>query len=67
MSNIDDDLYLMTVSKIQRLQNEYNELDKQHTIEYNESMRELFKIKEIIRSEEKILKNLEKRKLKKNV
>jgi hypothetical protein len=55
----------MTVSKIQRFQNEYNELDKQHTIEYNESMRELFKIKEIIRTEEKILKKLEKRQQKK--
>jgi hypothetical protein len=65
MSNIDDDLYLMTVSKIQRLQNEYNELDKQFTIEYNETMKELFKIKEIIRTEEKILKKLEKRQLKK--
>jgi DNA replication initiation complex subunit (GINS family) len=65
MSNIDDDLYLMTVSKIQRLQNEYDELNKQHTIEYNESMRELFKIKDIIRTEEKILKKLEKRQLKK--
>ena len=65
MSNIDDDFYLMTVSKLQRLQNEYDEFHKEFFIYYNDSMKEMFKIQESIRAEEKLLKKLEKRKLKK--
>ena len=30
MTCIDDDLYLMSVSKLQQLQNEYDELHKEH-------------------------------------
>lgn len=65
MSNIDDDLYLMTVSKIQRLQNEYDELDKEHDIIHNELVGQIIHIRNLIIAEEKLLKKLEKRKLKK--
>ena len=36
MTCIDDDLYLMSFSKIQRLQNEYDELNKEHDTIHNE-------------------------------
>lgn len=64
MSNIDDDLYLMTVSKIQRLKNEYDELNKEHDAIDNELVGQIIHIRYLIIAEEKLLKKLEKRKLK---
>ena len=64
MSNIDDDLYLMTVSKIQRLKNEYDELNKEFDTIYNELTGQIIHIRNLIIAEEKLLKKLEKRKLK---
>jgi len=64
MSNIDDDLYLMSVSKIQRLQNEYDELNIQHDTMLNELVGQIIHIRHLIIVEEKLLKKLEKRKLK---
>ena len=66
MTCIDDDLYLMTVSKIQRLKNEYDELNKEHDIIHNQLARQIIDIRHLIIDEEKLLKKLEKRKLKKN-
>ena len=65
MSNIDDDLYLMSVSKLQQLQNEYDELDKEHDIIHNQLVGQIIHIRHLIIAEEKLLKKLEKRKLKK--
>ena len=64
MTCIDDDLYLMTVSKIQRLQNEYDELNIEHDTMHNELVGQIIHIRHLIIAEEKLLKKLEKRKLK---
>ncbi len=62
MSNIDDDLYLMSVSKIKNFEEEKHELYKQdEEINYK-----IYEINQFIKAEEKLLKKLEKRKLKKN-
>ncbi len=62
MSNIDDDLYLMSVSKIKNFEEEKYELYKQdEEINYK-----IYEINQFIKAEEKLLKELEKRKLKKN-
>ena len=66
MSNIDDDLYLMSVSKIQRLKNEYDELNEEDDKIHNELVGQIIHIRQLIIAEEKLLKKLEKRKLKKN-
>ena len=66
MSNIDDDLYLISVSKIQRLKNEYDELHEEHDKIHNELVGQIIHIRQLIIAEEKLLKKLEKRKLKKN-
>ena len=65
MSNIDDDLYLMTVSKIQRLKNEYDELNIEYDKIHHELVNQIIDIRHLIIAEEKLLKKLEKRKLKK--
>ncbi len=64
MSNIDDDLYLMSISKIQRLKNEYDELSEEHDKIHNELVGQIIHIRQLIIAEEKLLKKLEKRKLK---
>ena len=66
MTCIDDDLYLMSVSKLQQLQNEYDELHKEHDIIHNQLVGQIIHIRHLIIAEEKLLKKLEKRKLKKN-
>ena len=65
MSNIDDDLYLMSVSKIQRLKNEYDELNEEHDKIHNELVGQIIHIRHLIIAEEKLLKKLEKIKNKK--
>ena len=68
MSNIDDDLYLMSVSKIQGLKKEYDELHEEHDIIHNQLVGQIIHIRHLIIAEEKLLKKLEKRKiLKKNI
>ena len=64
MTCIDDDLYLMTVSKIQRLKNEYDELNIEHSMIHHQLARQIIDIRHLIIAEEKLLKKLEKRKLK---
>ena len=64
MTCIDDDLYLMTVSKIQRLKNEYDELNIEYDKIHNELANQIVDIRHLIIAEEKLLKKLEKRKLK---
>ena len=64
MTCIDDDLYLMSVSKLQQLQNEYDELHKEHDIIHNQLAGQIIHIRHLIIAEEKLLKKLEKRKLK---
>ncbi len=64
MSNIDDDLYLMSISKIQRLKNEYDELSEEHDKIHNELEGQIIHIRQLIIAEEKSLKKLEKRNLK---
>ena len=64
MTCIDDDLYLMTVSKIQRLKNEYDELNIEYDKIHNELANHIVDIRHLIIAEEKLLKKLEKRKLK---
>ena len=64
MTCIDDDLYLMSVSKLQRLQNEYDKLNIQHDTMHNELVGQIIHIRHLIIAEEKLLKKLEKRKLK---
>ncbi len=64
MSNIDDDLYLMSVSKIQRLKNEYDELNEEDDKIHNELVGQIIHIRQLIIAEEKLLKKLEKIKLK---
>ena len=65
MSNIDDDLYLMSVSKIQGLKKEYDELNIEYDKIHNELANQIVDIRHLIIAEEKLLKKLEKRKLKK--
>jgi hypothetical protein len=65
MSNIDDDLYLMSVSKKKGLRKEYDELSEEHHKIHNELVGQIIYIRQLIITEEKLLKNLEKRKLKK--
>ena len=65
MSNIDDDLYLMSVSKIQRLKKEYDELNIEYDKIHHELVNQIIDIRHLIIAEEKLLKKLEKRKLKK--
>ena len=64
MSNIDDDLYLMSVSKIQGLKKEYDELNIEYDKIHNELANQIVDIRHLIIAEEKLLKKLEKRKLK---
>jgi hypothetical protein len=64
MSNIDDDLYLISVSKIQRLKNEYDELNEEHDKKHNELGGQIIHIRQLIIAEEKLIKKLEKEKLK---
>ena len=66
MSNIDDDLYLMSVSKIEGLKKEYDELHEEHNKIHNELVGQIIYIRQLIIAEEKLLKKLEKNKLKKN-
>ncbi len=66
MSNIDDDLYLMSFSKIQGLKKEYDELSEVHDKIHNELGGQIIYIRQLIIAEEKLLKILEKIKLKKN-
>ncbi len=65
MSNIDDDLYLMSVSKIQRLKKEYDELNEEHDKIHNELAGQIIYIRQLIIAEEKLLKKLEKKIIKK--
>ena len=64
MTCIDDDLYLMSVSKIQRLKNEYDELNIEYDKIHNELANQIVDIRHLIIAEEKLLKKLEKRNLK---
>ena len=64
MSNIDDDLFLMSVSKIQGLKKEYDELNIEYDKIHNELANQIVDIRHLIIAEEKLLKKLEKRKLK---
>ncbi len=61
MSNIDYDLCLMSVSKIQRLKNEYDELHEEHDKIHNELVGQIIHIRQLIITEEKLLKKLEKK------
>ena len=65
MSNIDDDLYLMSVSKKQGLKKEYDELNEEHDKIHNELVGQIIHIRQLIIAEEKLLKKLEKKKTKK--
>ncbi len=56
----DDNLYEMCISKIELLENEYEKLFMQH----EEIGREMYRIEKLKNTEEKLLKKLEKRKLK---
>ncbi len=56
MSNIYDDLYLISVSKIKNLEEEKHELfKKDEEINYK-----IYEIKQLIKAEEKLLKKIEK-------
>jgi hypothetical protein len=66
MSRIDDDLYLMSVSKIEGLKNEYDELHEERDKIHNELVGQIIHIRQLIIAEEKLLKKLEKKKLKQN-
>ena len=57
MTCIDDDLYLMSVSKIQRLKNEYDELNIEYDKIHNELANQIVDIRHLIIAEEKLLKN----------
>ncbi len=60
MSNIYDDLHLISVSKIQRLKNEYDELNEEHDKIHYELVGQIIHIRQLIIAEEKLLKKLEK-------
>ncbi len=65
MSDIDDDLYLMSVSKIQGLKKEYDDLHDEHNKKHNILVGQIIYTRQLIIVEEKLLKKIEKRKLKK--